>query len=165
MHGEHLIIQLLWEDDWELLALSTRRMSYLSRKWACGASPRIILLYLSLTWIKINERQEEPKITNTNSGKLLCRPSSSYKLLDRIVYIAWRVGHKIVAYNATSVRMGRRNSFFVFMCGYKLYNCYYQYYQYIYIYIYIYVIYIYIYIYICLCTVKSKKTIIRYLKL
>ena len=49
----------------------------------------------------------------TNGGKLLCRPSSYKKLLDRvtfwIVYVAWRVGYKIVAYNATSVGVVRRN--------------------------------------------------------
>ena len=52
----------------------------------------------------------------TNGGKLLCRPSSYEKLLDRvtfwIVYVAWRVGYKIVAYNATSVGVGRRNILF-----------------------------------------------------
>ena len=52
----------------------------------------------------------------TNGGKLLCRPSSYKKLLDRvtfwIVYVAWRVGYKIVAYNATSVGVGRRNILF-----------------------------------------------------
>ena len=55
-------------------------------------------------------------ITNTNSGKLLCRPSSYKKLLDRvvfwIVYIAWRVVYKIAAYNATSVGVGRKNRLF-----------------------------------------------------
>ena len=59
-------------------------------------------------------RQGEP---NSNGGKLLCRPSSRYKnLLDRvafrIVYITWRVGYKIVAYNATSVGVERRNRLF-----------------------------------------------------
>ena len=57
------------------------------------------------------------KITNTNGGKVLCRPFSSYKkLLDRvafcIAYIALRVGCKIVAYNAISVGVGRRNTLF-----------------------------------------------------
>ena len=42
------------------------------------------------------------------------RPFSSYKkLLDRvsfwIMYIPWRVGYKIAAYNATSVGVGRKN--------------------------------------------------------
>ena len=63
-------------------------------------------------WCKSREM-----ITSTNGGKLLCRPSSSYKkLLDRvafwIVYIAWRVGYKILGNNATSVGVGRRNDFF-----------------------------------------------------
>ena len=73
-------------------------------------------------WIKRNGRQEEFKITNTNGGQLFCRPSSSYKkLLDRaafwIVYIAWREVYKIVAYNATSVEIGRRNRLFVCICS------------------------------------------------
>ena len=70
-------------------------------------------------WYKFkrNGRQGESKVTNTNGGKLPCRPSSSYKkLLDRvtfwIVYIAWRVGYKIAAYSATSVGVGRKNRLF-----------------------------------------------------
>ena len=64
----------------------------------------------------------ESKITNTNRGKLLCSPSSRYKkVLDQvafwIVYITWRVGYKIVAYNATSVGVGRRNRPFLHMCS------------------------------------------------
>ena len=56
-------------------------------------------------------------ITNINGEKLIRSPSSSYKrLLDRvtfgIMYIAWRVGCKIVARNATSVGVGRRNTLF-----------------------------------------------------
>ena len=51
------------------------------------------------------------------------RPSSSYKkLLDRVafwtMYIAWGVGYKIAAYNATSVGVGRKNILFcVCVCG------------------------------------------------
>ena len=33
------------------------------------------------------------------------------------MYIAWRVGYKIVAYNATSVGVGRKIHFFVCMCS------------------------------------------------
>ena len=81
-----------------------------------GSVQDFILLYLWLVWIKKNGRQGEPKITNTNGGKLLRRPSSYKKLLDKgafwIVYIAWRVGYKIVACNATSVGVGRTNTLF-----------------------------------------------------
>ena len=82
-----------------------------------GLVQDFILLYLWLVWIKKNGRQGEPKITNTNGGKLLRRPSSSYKkLLDKsafwTVYIAWRVGYKIVACNTTSVGVGRTNTLF-----------------------------------------------------
>ena len=55
-------------------------------------------------------------MTNTTGGKLLRRPSSYKKLLDKvtfcIAYIALRVGYKIVAYNATFVGMGRRTTLF-----------------------------------------------------
>ena len=86
----------------------------------CGQY-KISLCFLWLVWIKRNGRQGEYKITNTNGGKLLRRPSSRYKkLLDRvafwIVYIARRVGYKMVAYNATSVEVGRRNRLFLCMC-------------------------------------------------
>ena len=97
-------------NGWLLLALPTKRMSYLSRKWGCGVR------------IKRNSRQGEPKITNINGRKLLCRPSSSYKkLLDRvtfwIVYNAWRGWYKTVAYNDTSVGVGRQNGLFLCMCS------------------------------------------------
>ena len=87
-----------------------------------GSVQDFILLYLRLVWIKRNRRQGESKIINTIGGKLLRRPSSSYKkLCERatlwIVYIAWRVGYKIVAYNATSVGVGREIHFFVCMCS------------------------------------------------
>ena len=99
-----------------------------------GSVQDFILLYLRLVWIKRNRRQGESNIINTIGGKLLRRPSSSYKkLCERaalwIVYIAWREGYKIVAYNATSVGVGREIHFFVCMCK-KLccyYYCYYQY--------------------------------------
>ena len=37
---EHLIIQLLWASGWLLLALSTQKINYPSRKWGYGVSPR-----------------------------------------------------------------------------------------------------------------------------
>ena len=33
------------------------------------------------------------------------------------MYIAWRVGYKIVAFNANSVGVGRKNKFFLCMCS------------------------------------------------
>ena len=74
------------------------------------------LFAVLLVWSVRNGRQGEFKIINNNGGKLY-RPSSSYKnLLDRVnfwtVFIAWRVGYKIVAYNATFLGVGRRISIF-----------------------------------------------------
>ena len=62
--------------------------SYPSRKRGFGVSPRFhLVVFLWLVWIKRNRRQGEPKITNTNGGKLLHRPSFRYKkILDRVVF-------------------------------------------------------------------------------
>ena len=74
--------------------------------------------YCIYDWYELREMEGkgESKITNTNGGKLLHRPSSYKKLLDTVVfwiaYSALRVEYKIVAYNATSVGVGRRNALF-----------------------------------------------------
>ena len=93
-----------------------------SRKWGCGVSARF---HLAVFAIGVNQEKWKARRVqdyNTNGGKLLCRPSSGYKkLLDRvtfwIVHITLRVGYKIVAFNATSVGVGRRNYLFVCMCS------------------------------------------------
>ena len=81
-----------------------------------GSVQDFILLYLWLVWMKENGRQGESKITNANGRKLLWRLSSYKKLMHRgafwIVYIAWRLGYKTVAYNASSVGVGKRNVLF-----------------------------------------------------
>ena len=43
---EHLIIQLLWTNGWLILLFSTQKMSYPSRKWGCGVSPRFNLVFV-----------------------------------------------------------------------------------------------------------------------
>ena len=53
---EHLIIQLLWASDQQLLALSTHRMSYLSRKCGCGVSLRF---HLVVFLIGVNQEKWE----------------------------------------------------------------------------------------------------------
>ena len=105
LQGEHLITQLLRANGRLLLALSTQRMAYPSRKWGCGVSRRFHLVVFA---IGVNQEKWEtvgsPRWP-TNGRKLLRRSSSSYKkLLDRVAF--WIV-YKIVAYNATSVGVGR----------------------------------------------------------
>ena len=117
-----------------LLALSTQRMSYPSRKWGCGVSPRF---HLALFVIGVNqEKWEAGRVQDYQHQwwKTLLRPSSNYKkLVDKVAfsigYIAWRLGYKIVAHDATSVGAGRRNRL-LFVCMYQklyYYCCYYQY--------------------------------------
>ena len=98
-----------------------------------GSVKDFVWLYLWLVWIKRKGRQVESKITNTNiftnlptiesywtESPFLHRPSSYKKLLERaafwIVYIAWRVGYKVVAYNTTSVGVAWRNRLFLCVC-------------------------------------------------
>ena len=87
--------------------LKSRYGTELSEVWDVGSVQDFILLYLRLVWIKRNGRQGELKITNIMLERFSAdlRPAISY----------WRVGYKILAYNATSVGAGRRN------------RCYYQY--------------------------------------
>ena len=113
------IISLIYSKD--ELSFKVMRMWAQSKISSCCICDWCVVfvigvLYLWLVWINKNGRQGESKIINTNGGKFY-RPSSSYKnLLDRvtfwIVYIAWRVGYKIVTHNATFLGVGRRNSFF-----------------------------------------------------
>ena len=60
-----------------VLALSSQWMSFPSRVWRRGVSPRFHLIVLCLVWIKRIRRQGEFKILlcNTNGGNLLHRQS------------------------------------------------------------------------------------------
>ena len=69
------------------LALSTQWMSSPSRKWGRGVRFILVVLVFGVNHIRIR-RQRESKIPNTNGGKLICRPSSSYRiLLYRVAFI------------------------------------------------------------------------------
>ena len=98
-----------------LLALSTQRMSYPSRKWGCRVSPRFDLVVFA-----IGKNQERWEVGGSRYYQHQW-PSSSYKkLLDRAtfgtVYIPWRAWYKTVEYHAISVGVGRQNRLFLSMC-------------------------------------------------
>ena len=112
---------MLWLKTWGMRGASNH--SAFMGKW-----PTVI----SLTNPKDELSFKEMRIWGVNQDKWEARGAQDYQhrwqkaslqtfLLDRvafwIVYIAWRAWYKIVAYNATSVRVGGRNGLFLCMCS------------------------------------------------